>query len=168
MRGQESPQFFPGNMILEADIKKLVEEKILGTGRFLVDVKVLPGNKIEVLLDAPERISINDCVEVSRHVEKNLDREKEDFELMVSSSGLDEPFKVFPQYLKNKSKEVSVLKRTGEKLEGILADCNESKVVLEITRKIKKENGKGNQLIKETVEVPMEQIKETKLIISFK
>ena len=52
-------------------------------------------------------VSVKDCVDVSRNIEHNLDREK-DFELQVSSPGLDQPFMVMQQYLKNIRKQVSV------------------------------------------------------------
>ena len=62
-----------------------------------------------------DSVTINDCVELSRHIESNLDRENEDFELNVSSAGLDQPFKVFRQYLKNINKDISVIKTDGQK-----------------------------------------------------
>ena len=46
---------------------------------------------------------------VSRNIEHNLDREKEDFELSVSSPGLDQPFVVPQQYLKNIGRKISAI-----------------------------------------------------------
>jgi ribosome maturation factor RimP len=87
-------------MIKKQVIIDLIESHFLGTDKFIVDVKVLAGNKIEIYIDAPKHIVIADCVELSRYVESNLDREKEDFELQVSSPGATESFKVIHQYKK--------------------------------------------------------------------
>ena len=86
-------------MIEKQNIKELVEEFIKGTGLFLVAVKVSSANRITVLADKNEGITIDECAAIHRHIENNLDREKEDFELQVSSPGLDMPFLVIEQYL---------------------------------------------------------------------
>ena len=57
------------------------------------------------ILIAPEGVTIEECAKVSRIIESGLDREIEDFELEVSSPGLNSPFKVLPQYFKNIGKE---------------------------------------------------------------
>ena len=87
-------------MIKKETIVNLINEHFAGTDKFLVDVKILKGSVIEIYIDAPNHILIADCVELSRFVEGNLDREKEDFELQVSSPGATEAFKVVAQYKK--------------------------------------------------------------------
>jgi ribosome maturation factor RimP len=81
-------------MIKKQTILDLIEAHFAGTDKFIVDVKVLTGNKIEVYIDAPNHVVIAECVALSRHIESSLDREKEDFELQVSSPGATESFKV--------------------------------------------------------------------------
>lgn len=57
-------------------------------GLVLVDVKVNKANNIKVFFRATGRpVCIDDCVALSRHIESGLDRDKEDFSLMVSSAG---------------------------------------------------------------------------------
>lgn len=68
-------------MINKQTIISLIESHFEGSDKFIVDVKILAGNKIEVYIDAPKHIVIADCVELSRFIEGHLDREKEDFEL---------------------------------------------------------------------------------------
>ncbi len=155
-------------MISEKHIKQLVEEKLAGTNKFIVDLKIKPANKIEILLDSFDQIVIKDCVEVSRHVESSLDREKEDFELMVSSSGLEEPFKVPEQYKKNIGKEVSVLTSEGVKILGKLLQFENGEISLETTKTERAEKGKGKQTTVENLKFSLNQIKETKIIFSFK
>ena len=54
----------------------------------LVNIKVNKANNIKVFFRAPGRpVNIGDCVALSRWIESQLDRDKEDFSLMVSSAG---------------------------------------------------------------------------------
>lgn len=154
-------------MIKKQTIIDLVNEHFAGTDKFLVDAKVLPGNKIEVYIDAPQHILIADCVALSRHIEGSLDREKEDFELQVSSPGATESFKVLPQYLKYIGTKVKVVTKEGAKHEGILKSANENEFVIEETRREKKPVGKGNHTVIENITLTYNQTKETKSVLPF-
>jgi ribosome maturation factor RimP len=124
---------------------------------------------IHVELDKAEGyVSINECMSVSRNIEHNLDRESEDFELHVSSAGLDKPLRVLPQYIKNIGREVKVVTNDGKKQEGLLVAASEKELTLETSRKEKIEGKKKKELIVEQHVFPMNQIKETKIVISFK
>ncbi len=103
-------------MIDKNKIEKLVNEFIKGTGIFLVAVKVSSSNRITVLADTMKGITIDECAAIHRHIEKNLDRNTEDFELQVSSPGLDMPFGVIEQYYKNEGKKVEVVDTEGDKV----------------------------------------------------
>jgi len=154
-------------MISEMNIKALAEQKIGGTALFLVDVKVKPANKIEVFVDGPDHISVDECVSISKHIEAGLNRDEEDFELTVSSPGIDQPFKVINQYKKYTGKEVSTLKKDGIKIIGKLMDANENEIQIETKKTERSEKGKGKQTITENITIPLNQIKETKLILPF-
>ncbi|HWY38809.1 MAG TPA: ribosome assembly cofactor RimP [Bacteroidia bacterium] len=154
-------------MISESNIKALTEQKIGGTALFLVDVKVKPGNRIEIFVDAPSHVSVDDCVSISKHVEANLNRDIEDFELTVSSPGIDQPFKVLDQYRKSLGKEVSVLQKDGVKVIGKLIAANEEEICIETKKTERGEKGKGRQTIIENITIQLNQIKETKLILPF-
>src|ERR1700747_3330818 len=138
-------------MISETNIKALTEQKIGGTNLFLVDVKVKPANKIEVFIDSPNHVTVDDCVSISKHIEANLDRDKEDFELTVSSPGIDLPFKVINQYQKYLGREVSVLKKDGIKVIGKLTAADENEATIETKRTERGEKGKGKQTIIENI-----------------
>jgi len=56
----------------------------------------------------------------------------------------------------------------GDKLKGLLISADDKAVVLEVTRKEKIEGKKKKQIVTENKTVPMEQVKETKVVISFK
>lgn len=154
-------------MIKKQTIVDLINEHFVGTDKFLVDVKVLPGNKIEIYIDAPQHITIADCVALSRHVEGNLDREKEDFELQVSSPGATESFKVLHQYRKYIGTKVKVVTKEGAKHEGILKSADENEFVIEETRREKKPVGKGNHTVVENITLTYNQVKETKSVLPF-
>lgn len=154
-------------MIEEKKIKDLAEQKIGGTELFLVDIRVKPVNKIEVFIDSPSHVTVDQCVSLSRHIESGLNRDIEDFELTVSSPGIDQPFKVGEQYRKYMGKEVSVLKKDGIKIIGKLADFTGDGLVIETKRTEKKEKGKGRHTIIENVNINLSEIKETKLILPF-
>lgn len=156
-------------MIEEKTIRDIIDAQFEGTDRFIVSLKISVNNRIEVLIDGLTNISIKDCIDLSRHIESSLDREKEDFELMVSSAGIEEPLQLEKQYLKNIGRNVKVLKTDGIKLEGkLIALLNENKdIQIENTRTEKNEKGK-KQVITEQITIPLQQIKETKLVLSFK
>ena len=78
-------------MIEKQKIQGLIEEYIKGTELFLVSVKVSSANRIIVLADKKDGITIDECAAIHRHIENGLDRDVEDFELQVSSPGLDFP-----------------------------------------------------------------------------
>lgn len=154
-------------MITVEKIKKLADTKIAEGANFIVDISVKPGNKITVLLDNDNGISVVDCVEMSRHIEFSLDRESEDFELNVMSPGLTEPFKILRQYQKNIGKYVDITTKENKKISGKLISVDETAILLETKTKEKVEGKKGKQQIINNINLTFNQIKETKIVISF-
>jgi ribosome maturation factor RimP len=154
-------------MIKKETIINLVSEHFAGTDKFLVEVKILKGSVIEIYIDAPNHVLIADCVALSRFVEGNLDREKEDFELQVSSPGATEAFKVVAQYKKYIGTKVKVVTKEGAKHEGILKSANDNEFVIEETRREKKTVGKGNHTVVEDITLTYNQTKETKSVLPF-
>jgi ribosome maturation factor RimP len=163
--GQQSP-FLLEKKMLKEQIRKLVEEKISGTDCFLVDVKVSP-SKIMVYIDKPAGIKVEDCIELNRFLQQQLEETDvlEHHELEVSSPGMDEPLKVLQQYLKRIGREVSVVTFDGLKHVGILESADDNEIVL-LETIIKKENGRKEKTVQNT-HLPLSNIKETKVIFSF-
>lgn len=147
-------------MITEGIIRALVDEKLEGTDKFIVSAKVLPGNKIRVFIDGVTGLNVKDCVDVSRQIEGNLDREVEDFELQVSSPGLTEPFAHPLQYKKNVGRKVKITTIEGGSWKGELMEFDGSNIILQPEKKKKKE-------LEEPVTISLETIKEAKTVISF-
>jgi ribosome maturation factor RimP len=150
-------------MIGKQDIEGLVKEFMTGTELFLVAVKVSGSNRITVLADKNAGITIDECAAIHRHIEKSLDRETEDFELQVSSPGLDLPFGVIEQYFKNEGKRVEVIDYEGAKHFGKLKNVTQGGFELESEIKIK---GKTKEL--KDFSFNFEQIKSTRVILTIK
>ncbi len=153
-------------MIDKVKIAELVNEK-LTDDQFLVDVTISASNEIHIMVDSDTGISINQIVEISRHVESNLDREAEDFELSVFSAGLTEPFRLVRQYKKNVGKEIEVLLTNGQKLNGLLIGVEEQAIDLEITTNEKIEGSKKKELVTKVHHLEYSEIKEAKKILKF-
>lgn len=75
-------------MIDAVRIREIAEAQMDGTDLFVVDVRVAPGNGIEVVVDSGYAGGHRPCVALSRAIEASLDREQEDFELTVTSAGI--------------------------------------------------------------------------------
>jgi ribosome maturation factor RimP len=144
-------------------IQGLIGEYVKGTGLFLVAVRISSANRITVLADRKEGISIDDCVALHRYIEDHLDRDKEDFELQVSSPGLDSPFLVIEQYLKNEGRKIEVTDNDGTRYSGILKNVTPGGFELEAEVKIK-----GRP--KETKELSFnfDQVKTARVILTIK
>lgn len=158
-------------MIDKKLVRELVEERMaeLDNGLFIVELNVSSNNAIHVELDKHEGgVSVDDCIRVSRNVEHNLDREEQDFELHVSSAGLDKGLRVFAQYKKNIGRNVKVKLNNAGSLEGELVAATEEEITLRTTRKERVEGKKKKETIIEDQVVPMAEVKETKIVISFK
>jgi ribosome maturation factor RimP len=150
-------------MIDKIKIENLVKESISGTELFLVAVKVSSAGKITILADKREGITIDECVSISRFIEKNLNRDEEDYELMVSSPGLDMPFMVKEQYFKSEGKNVEVISMEGTKFSGILKNVTNGG--FEIETEI---NMKGKTKEKKELSFNYDQVRSTRKVVSFK
>jgi Uncharacterized protein conserved in bacteria len=155
-------------MIERKQIDQIVCHFLENSDYYLVDLKISTDNRISIEIDAFEGVSIDYCVSLSRHIESCLDREKEDYELEVSSAGLTEPFKVLKQYEKNINNEVEVLTKAGKKIVGTLTEVNESAFTVQIEKMEKPEGAKRKIKINEDIIFSYEDIKTTKYIYRFK
>jgi ribosome maturation factor RimP len=151
-------------MIEKSYIAEIVKEYISGTDLFLVDVRVSSTMRVTVLFDRKEGgLKVEDCVALSRHIEGKLDREKEDFELQVSSPGLEMPFLVPEQYIKNQGRKVDVVTLDGTQHTGVLMNVNQGGFELETEVK-----QKGKVIEKKELSFNFDQVKTVKIVIAFK
>ena len=152
-------------MISEELVKNLAEQQISGTDKFVVNVKIKTGNKIFVFIDADTSVSIGDCAKLSKFIESQFDRDVEDFEIEVSSSGLDFPLQLPRQYKKNIEKNVKVVMKDGTVKKGVLTEVVNDGFVIEetiITKNIKKKK----EISKVPVTIGFESVKGTWIIVN--
>jgi ribosome maturation factor RimP len=154
--------------ITKENILKLTEERIASFDGFVVDLVVANGNKFTLELDTPKGISIGELEDVNRFLNKELDNETNEFELTVSSPGMERPFKVYKQYLKNLGRQIKVKTKDGKVTEGALANVNEKGITLNYKVKEAPEGKKKKEWVEKTAELLFENIAETKKIITFK
>lgn len=172
-RGLGSPLFYftnqteNGYMNIEKRVTELVEEKLADRpDLFIVSINFLSNGKLMILLDGDNGIGIDDCAKVSRHVGFHLEEENTidtAYNLEVSSPGIDMPLTLPRQYSKNIGRQLSVKTTAGTKREGKLLAADENTVTIEESIK---EKGKKAQLVESII--PLNEISETKVLISFK
>ena len=154
-------------MIEKVKIENLVKEYIGGTELFLVAVRISSTGRITILVDRKEGITIDECAKLSRFIDNNLDRNVEDYELQVSSPGMDMPFLVKEQYYKNEGKQIEVIDFSGIRLTGILKNVTEGGFELETVVKTKN-HGKSKSIEKKDISFIYEEVKSAREIVLFK
>jgi ribosome maturation factor RimP len=154
-------------MISAKNIENLILSTIEEKNLFIVKVEVRTGNKIIVLLDSDKNVSIADCVEVSRLIENSLDRDEEDFELEVSSFGLDMPLAMHRQYIKRIGQNLVILAKDGQKLKGKLIQVFDNEIEIETEQNIKLEGKKKKQKQIVLLRLPFNNIKSTMVQVTF-
>jgi len=155
-------------MAFKDKVEQLIHQAIEETDIFLVDYTISNANVIHVWIDTPEGINIDECVKISRFIEHSLDREEEDFELQVSSPGLDMPLKIMQQYKKNIGRDLKITLTDGKEVKGTLLETGQDSILMETSKKEKIEGKKKKQLIKEKHNFDLSQIASAKVVISFK
>jgi len=149
-----------------AKIEEFVRNLIEARGDlFLIEIKITPANKVTVLLDGDNGVTIDDCTKVNKALykfieETNLFADK-DFSLEVSSPGIDKPLKLLRQYKKNIGHKVEVTLIDGNIIEGKLSDVTTEDITIE------EKTGKGNKTIMKTTTILFNQIKSTIVLITF-
>ena len=140
------------NPLLEGDI-------------FLIEIKVKPINNIKIYLDADAGLGIEKCIKINRALYRIMEEmglyPEGDFSLEVSSPGIGEPLKQYRQYLKNKGREVDIVKMDDSKLSGTMLEVTEEAITLQTTE------GKGKKLVINKEDIPFSNIKQTKVLIKF-
>lgn len=134
---------------------------------FLIDMKISAGNDIIIILDGDNGVSIQDCLDCSRAVENNLDREEQDFSLQVMSAGLSEPLTLPRQYQKNIGREVELLLENSEKIKGEIVKVEQEAVTLLLRYRKPKDIGKGKVDVEEERVFPLSEIKKSVIVIKF-
>ena len=154
-------------MIEIRDIETLVASFIAEhEGFFLVKAEVKGANRIEVEVDHDsEPVDIDTIVALTKHIEAGLDREKEDFELEVSSAGLTTPLVGVRRYRKFIGKELEVLLKQCVKEKGVLVSAAEEVFVLEVIRMEKPEGARRKQQVVHQLPLKYEEVKQATYLL---
>ena len=134
---------------------------------FLVDLKVSVASDIIIILDGDQGVSVQDCLDASRAIEFNIDREEQDFSLQVMSAGLSEPLTLPRQFQKNVGRDLEILLEDTTKIQGELASVDDEKITLILRYRKPKDIGKGKVDVEEEREIPYSEIKKALVVIKF-
>ena len=96
---------------------------------FLIDLVITDAFKVIVTLDGDNGVALQDCIDVSRYIDSNLDREEQDYSLEVASVGVGSALKLVRQYKKNIGRTL-IVKTEAEIIEAELVDANDDFVIL--------------------------------------
>lgn len=154
-------------MTFKEKVKNQLDQALLERpALFLIDFSISETYKISVTLDGDNGVNLQDCIDVSRAIEQNLDREEQDFSLEVASAGATSPLKLPRQFKKNVGRKLKVT-TAEEKIEATITEANDTGIVLEWTAREPKQIGKGKETVQKRAEIRYEDIKEAIVIITF-
>ena len=134
---------------------------------FLVDLKISNDKSINVILDGDKEVNIKDCINISRAIEFDLDRDEEDFSLEVASAGVGSPLKIQRQYRKNLGRKLEVISTDGLKFMGELTHVKEDAIELQWKQREPKPIGKGKVTVTKNKILTFDEISQTKVMIKF-
>lgn len=134
---------------------------------FLIDLKISAGDDVTVILDGDNGVSLQDCLDASRAIEFNMNRDEHDFSLQVMSAGLSEPLSTPRQFRKNIGRDLDVLLNDSTKTEGELVKVDDEKITLLLRYRKPKEIGKGKVDVEEEKEIEYKDIKKALVAIKF-
>ena len=153
------------------DTKKIIEaaeRHLEGTDRFVVECTCTPGNEIELTIDSDTTVGIDACVELSRAIEADLDRDAEDFSLTVASAGIGSDLRTLRQYRKITGRPVEVLLTSGVKILARLEAADEEGITLSYDEKVTVEGRKRKELRHVEKRYAFGEIKYTREYLDYK
>ncbi len=134
---------------------------------FLIDLKISANDDVTIILDGDEGVTLQDCLDASRAVEFNMDREAHDFSLQVMSAGLSEPLSMPRQFKKNIGRSLDILLQNDIRIEGELTKVEEDSITLLLRYRKPKEVGKGKIDVEEEKIIQFQDIKKALVTIKF-
>lgn len=160
------PSFY-NNMAFKEKVFRLLEEGLQEKPSiFLIDLTITDSYKIIVTLDGDKGVQLQDCIDISRIIENNLDREEQDFSLEVASVGVGSPLKMVRQYIKNIGRTL-IVKLATETIEAELVEVTDNFITLSWQAREPKKIGKGKETVQKRQEIPFSEIKEAVVTVTF-
>lgn len=166
MRGHDVPSFYNYMQPIEK-INKVIEEALATRGDlFVVDSVISTNLDIHLTIDGDKLVNISDCIDMSRKIEHNLDREEFDFSIKIQSPGADEPLLLPRQYHKHIGRVIK-LKTNEGKFEGKLENLDDDSITLVWKTREKKPIGKGKVTVKHEKQIPFKDIVKANIKLTF-
>jgi len=154
-------------MNFKEKVEKLVQTALdENPSLFLIDLTVGGDNSIRVSLDGDQGVTLEACMQVSRKLEHNLDREETDFSIEVSSCGVGSPLMIPRQFKKNVLRKLEVVDVEDKQLQGTLTQATDTSFILQWKAREPKPIGKGKVTVNKTREFKYGQYKSAKVIVS--
>lgn len=154
-------------MTFKEKVKQVVEEALLEKPSiFLIDLTVTDSFKVIVGIDGDNGVVLQDCIDISRAIESNLDREEQDYSLEVASVGVGSPLKQIRQYKKNIGRTL-IVKTNTQNIEAELVDANDLFIILSWKAREPKKVGKGKETVQKEQQIPYSDIKEAIVTVTF-
>ena len=155
-------------MIAAQKVIDIASKHLEGSDMFVVECKTTPMGEIELLIDSDTAVKLEDCAALNRAIEAEIDREVEDYSLMVASAGIGSELKLLRQYAKIIGKSVEVLLKDGIKILAKLDKADDNGIVISYEEKQLIEGKKRKQTVEVTKEYKWEEIKYVKEYLDFK
>jgi ribosome maturation factor RimP len=158
---------FIKNMTFKEQVEQLLHQSLEDKpGIFLIDLSISDSYKIIVTLDGDNGVALQDCIDITRAIEPNLDREAIDFAIEVASVGVGSPLKLVRQYIKNIGRTL-IVKLIDETIEAELQAADDDKITLTWQAREPKKIGKGKETVTKTKEIPYQDIKQAVVTVNF-
>ena len=149
-------------------VAEIAERHLEGSDMYVVECKISPMGEIELLIDSDTAVKLEDCAALNRAIEAELDREVEDYSLMVASAGIGSELKLLRQYNKIIGSSVEVLLKDGIKLLAKLNSADEAGIAISYEEKQVVEGKKRKVTVEVTKDYKWEDIKYVKEYLDFK
>ena len=158
---------FIATMTFKEQVKELLDAGLAEKPSvFLTDFTITDANKIIITLDGDNGVQLQDCMDISRAIEHNLDREEIDFGLEVASVGVGTPLKMTRQYIKNIGRML-IVKVGDQTIEALLTAANNENITLSWEAREPKKIGKGKETVQKNEQISYSDIKEAVVTVTF-
>lgn len=151
--------------VIEATEKRLNSLLAEEPEYFLVSIRIKPTNNIKVYVDGDNGITIEKCVRFNRKLYQLIEEAgiypEGEFSLELSSPGVDEPLKLYRQYVKNIGRDVEVVFTDDTCKAGKMLSVTEADIVIEYTE------GKNKKAVTQQLVIPFNNIKSTTVQTKF-
>ena len=154
-------------MAFKEKVKSLLNEALAEyPSLFLIDLNINDSNKITITLDGDNGVQLQDCINISKAIDANLDREEQDFSLEVASAGVSLPLKLVRQYNKNIGRTLKI-KTASQTIEAFLLAVSEENITVEWSSREPKKIGKGKETVLHNEKIAYADIQEAIVTITF-